>query len=125
MGPRQVHGTMQRHDRLACAGRSRDARRPVIVAHDELPLLGMQEDRPLVPRGIEGALQLLDARHHPEAPLRIWMLERVGYRHRLRRPWRASGGELKDRLRRLRGQMLREGEQAVLVCLPDVARTTR
>ena len=76
----QMHGAMQRNDGLPRAGGSRYARRPGVVARDELSLLGMQEDRPLVPRRIEGAFQLLDARHDAEAPLGIGMRERVGYR---------------------------------------------
>jgi HPt (histidine-containing phosphotransfer) domain-containing protein len=36
----------------------------------------MQEDRPFLPRKIEGALQFLDARHHPKATQRVGMLER-------------------------------------------------
>ena len=34
---------------------------PGVIASDQLALLGMQEDRPLVPRRIECALEFLDA----------------------------------------------------------------
>ena len=77
MRARQMGGTVQRHDGLACAGRTGDARRAGVVALHPLPLLGVQEDRPLLPREIESALQLLHIRHHAEAALRIGMIEGI------------------------------------------------
>ena len=50
---------------------------PRVVAFHQLSLLGVQEDRPLVPRKIERALQLLDVRHHAEPALRIGMIEGI------------------------------------------------
>ena len=70
-----MSGAVQRDDGLAGARRAGDARRAGVVALDPFPLLGMQEDRPLLPREIERTLQFLDVRHHAEAALRIGMLE--------------------------------------------------
>ena len=76
MRARQMGGPVQRHDGLAGAGRTGDARRTGVVALDPLPLLGMQEDGPFLPGEIERALQFLDIRHHAEAALGIGMIER-------------------------------------------------
>lgn len=65
---------MQRHDSLACARGTGNTGRPVIVALHPLPLLRVQEDRPLLPGVIEGVLQLLHIRHHAEAALGVGMI---------------------------------------------------
>ena len=121
MRARQMGGPVQRHDGLACARRTGDARRPGVVALHPLPLLGVQEDRPLLPREIEGALQLLDVRHHAEAALGIGMIERIRRRHGgLRHARLATGRQFQQRLRRLGGQMVGQGQQRVLGRLPDI-----
>ena len=38
---------------------------------DQLALLGVQEDRPLVPRRIQSTFEFLDARHNAETPLGV------------------------------------------------------
>jgi hypothetical protein len=58
-GARQVHGPVQGDDGLARAGRAGNARRAVVVALHPLPLRRVQEDRPLLPRELQGALQFL------------------------------------------------------------------
>jgi hypothetical protein len=75
---RQSNRAMQRDNRLAGAGRSRDPRRPGVAALDELALRRMQKHRPFRPRKVERAFQLLDIGQHPEAALRVRMGERVG-----------------------------------------------
>ena len=56
MGAGQMHGPMQRHDGLAGAGGAGDPGWSGVVALHPLALFGMQEDRPFLPREIEGAL---------------------------------------------------------------------
>ncbi len=74
----------------------------------------MQEHRPCLPRVFERDLEFLYVLHHSEAPLRIGMRERARPGHR-RLVKHAGGDELQQRLGRLRGQVIREGEEAVLV----------
>ena len=89
---------VQCHDGLARARGSGDARRAGVVALHPLPLLRVQEDRPLLPREIEGALQLLDVGHYAEATLGVGMVERIGDRSPTAAPcvvgrrWRALSG---------------------------------
>ena len=80
-------------------------------ALDPLTLLGVEEDGPLLPGELEGALQLLDVRHDAEAALRVRVLERVGRRRRGRHARRPAGGQLQQRLRSLAGQAVRQSEQ--------------
>ena len=62
-------------------------------------------------------MQLLDVAHHPEAAQRIRMLEGVLARGDRRRDLRlAAGGDLQQGLRRLRRQMIRQLQNAVLIC---------
>ena len=75
--PRQMDGAVQRDDGLPRAGGTGHASRPGVVVGDELTLLGVQEDRPLVPRRIQSAFEFLDARHDAETPLGIGMRERI------------------------------------------------
>ncbi len=92
--PRQVSRPVQRHDRLARSGRSGDTRRAIEVALHQLALLGMQKDRPLLPRKLESALQLFEVLHDPEAPLGVGMLEGAARGDRLGDAWAPPGGEL-------------------------------
>ena len=121
MRARQMGGPVQRHDGLARARRAGDARRAGVVALHPLPLLGVQEDRPLLPREIEGALQLLDVRHHAEAALGVGMIEGIRRRHGgLRHARLAARRQFQQRLRCLGGQMVGQGQQRVLGRLLDV-----
>ena len=115
MRARQMRGPVQRDDGLARARRTGDAGRAGVVALHPLPLLGVQEDRPLLPREIEGALQLLDIGHHAEAALGVGMVERVRLRrHGLRHARLAAGRQFQQRLRRLGRQVVGQGQQRVL-----------
>ena len=119
---RQMRGPVQRHDGLARSCRTGDARRTGIVALHPLPLLGVEEDGPLLPWEIERALQFLDIRHHAEAALGIGMIEWIcGYRSWLRHARLAAGRQFQQRLRRLGGQMVGQSKQRVLGRLLDVA----
>ena len=80
--PCQMDGAVQRNDCLPRAGGTCDASRPGVFVGDQLTLLGVQEDRPLVPRRIQSAFQFLDARHDAETPLGIGMRERIRHRRR-------------------------------------------
>ena len=89
-----MSGTVQRNDGLACARRTGDARRAGVVSLHPLPLLWVQKDRPLFPREIERALQLLYVRHYAEAALGIRMIEwiRTTSGHHGRRSCAKRGG---------------------------------
>ena len=118
---RQMCGPVQRHDGLARARRAGNARRAGIVSLDQLPLLGVQEDRPLLPGKVERALQLLDIRHHAEPALGIGMSERICRCHRgLRHTRLAARRQFQQRLRSLGRQMVGQSKQRVLSCLLDV-----
>lgn len=89
---REMHSAVERDDRLARSGRTRDARRPVVGSLDDLPLSGMEEHHPLLPWKLQGLLQFLDIRDQSETTLRIRMLERIGARFRRRRDDRRRAG---------------------------------
>src|SRR5215207_450277 len=74
----QIRRAVQRDDCLASTCRARYPRRTIEVALYKLLLFGMQEDRPLLPRKLQGLLELVDVRHHTEAALSVRMLERIG-----------------------------------------------
>jgi hypothetical protein len=76
MRARQMGRSVESNDGLAGTGGTGDACGAVVNPLDPFLLLRVKEDRPLVPRKVERALQLLDVRHHPEAPQCIRMLER-------------------------------------------------
>ena len=115
MRARQMGGPVQCDDGLARARRTGDARRAGVVALHPLPLLGMQEDRPLLPGEIEGALQLLDIRHHAEAALGVGMIEGIRRRRGgLGHAGLAAGRQFQQRLRRLGRQVVGQGQQRVL-----------
>src|SRR5580704_13045070 len=74
----------------------------VIVALNQGTLRRVQEDRPLVPRVVECALQFLHVGHHAEATVRVGMGERIGpNRHRLHDRRRDTSGQIEQRLGRL------------------------
>jgi hypothetical protein len=94
MGAREMMRPMQSHDGLAGPGGAGHARRAGVVALHPLPLIGVKEDGPLVPGEVEGALQLLHARHDPEAALGIGMIERAANRNSAREyPRLGVGGQ--------------------------------
>ena len=76
----------------------------------------MQEDDPLFPRIVQGALQLLQIVHDAEAAAGVRVLEWVGVgsdaARKRRRPTRRK---LKERLRRLKRQVIRKLKQAILI----------
>ena len=105
---------MQRHHRLARAGRADDPGRPVEVALHELALGGVEEHGPVVPRRVERGLQRRLVAHHGEAAARVGVGVGVGLgcrdAHRGRLAHR--GGE--HRLLRLVGQVRGDVEHRVL-----------
>ena len=119
----QMHRPVEGHDGLAGARRPRDAGGAVVLALDELPLRRMQEDRPLLPGIVEGPLQRLDVRHHPEAPVCVGVRERIGVgRGCGGQDGSAPGGELQQRLGGLGREVIGEVEQRVLGGRADVAQ---
>jgi hypothetical protein len=82
MATGEMAGAMQCHDGLACPGGTGHTRRSRIVALLPLALFRMHEDRPLLPREIEGALQLLHIRDNAKPALGVWVVKRS---------WRRNG----------------------------------
>jgi hypothetical protein len=121
VSPGQSNRPVQRHDRLACAGTAAYPGRPAVVAVDQPPLRRMQEDRPLVPRVIEGSFEFLDIGQHLEPALRVGMGERIGLD---RRPFRHRRGGAGRQVQQGLGSLLRQPfgdvEQGVLVGSPDL-----
>jgi hypothetical protein len=72
-----MHRAVEGHDRLAGASGAANPRRPGEVTLHRLPLLGVQENGPLLPRKIEGTLEFLDVGHHAESALGIGMIEGI------------------------------------------------
>src|SRR4051812_47312959 len=106
---------MQRDDRLARSRRPRDSGRAGLVALDPLPLLGVQEDRPLLPRIIERSRQLFQIAHYAEPALGVGMFERVvDGRERLGYPRFAANSKFQQRLGGLARQMSGEVEDGIL-----------
>jgi hypothetical protein len=102
-----MHGAVKRHNGLAGARRARDAGWPGVIALDPLPLFGMQEDRPFLPREIEGALQFLHVGHHAETALGVGMLKGIGGgEHWLRHAGLAAGRKFQQGLGCLGWQMI-------------------
>lgn len=98
MGPCERCRPMQRQHGLAGASRARHAGRAIEGSLDQLPLLRVQEDRPSLPRRIQGALQLLDVGHDAEAALCIGVIEGVGaHGRRLRIAWHGITNDCQKR----------------------------
>src|SRR5579875_748916 len=70
-----MDNAMKRHDSLAGASRTRHAGRAVEIASHQGALSRMQKDRPLLPRGVQCAFELLAIADSAEATLRIGMSE--------------------------------------------------
>ena len=136
----EMNGAVERHDGLSGAGRAGDAGRAAVCVLHDSALRRMQEDRPLLPRELERALQLVGVLDQAEPALSVGVSERIrvggrGSRpvrhatgsgvdcdvlhdrlHDERRPLRrATGCDLQQRFRRLGRQVVGEIEQGVLV----------
>ena len=126
MGAGQMRGAVQGHDGFARAGGAGNASRAGVVALHPLALLGMQEDRPLLPREIEGALQFFDVGHYAETALGVGMIERIRDRsHRLRHAGFAARGKLEQRLGGFTGQTIRQKQESVFRGLSHVIQPLR
>src|SRR5207253_2675151 len=124
--PCQMHSPVQRDDRLARAGRTRDPRRPVEIALDQFSLRRMEKDRPFVPRIVERSRQFLDIAHYTEATLRVRMLERVGdLRGRWSHLWFAAGSKLQQRFSRLCWQMVSHRQERIFIGFTDIGKPLR
>ena len=113
----QMSSAVQRDDCLAGPGRAGDARWSGVVALDHLPLVGMQEDGPFLPREIERTLQFLDVPHHTEAAQGVGMIK--GCRRDcdgLRHPRLPTCRQFQEGLGSLGGQVVRQDQQRVLGC---------
>ena len=76
----------------------------------------MQKDRPPLPRILKRPAQFLLVGHAAEAALRIGMGKRISDRGSTYRPLRrAPGSQFQQRLGRLGGKMIRQGQESVLV----------
>lgn len=127
VGAGEMHGPVEGDDRLARSRRSGDAHRTAEGALHELALRRMEKDRPLLPRRLQRALQLLPALDDAEPPLRVGVLEGVHVRRQIERQrrQRRAGGQIQQRLGRLARQPLREVEQRALRRRADVVHPFR
>ena len=108
----EMHGAVEGHDGLPCAGRTGDACRAAVSALDNSVLRRMQEDGPFLPRIFERPFQLLHVFHWAEPALRVRVSERVSVSGRMRRPLRrAAGREFQQCLRCFGRQVVGEFEQ--------------
>ena len=81
---------------------------------ESIGLLGTRQDRPLLPRVVEGALQLVGVLHEPEPALRVGVVEGIRVLACvLRRRRCAAGGELEQCLGGLAWKVVRELEERV------------
>ena len=114
---------MDRHDGLAGAGRTGDARRAREGTLDQRPLGRVEEDAPFLPRKGERLLQLLLIGDQPDPPQRIGMRERIGDgRSRRGRHQPAGGGIFEQRFGCLGRQVSRQREETVLAGGADVGQ---
>ena len=58
----------------------------------------MEEDGPLIPRVVQGALQIFPITHDPKAALRIWVIERVEVHNQAEDRRRPTGSQFQQRL---------------------------
>src|SRR5262245_58501558 len=72
-----MNGTMQGHHGLSSASRTRHARGPAEISGNELTLLRVEKDSPLVPGRLQRALEFFDTRDDSETTLSVGMGERV------------------------------------------------
>ena len=126
VGPGEKRRAMQGDDGLPRARRSGHPHWPGVVPFDQLALVGMEKDRPLLPREVQSALELLHIRHQTEPALCVRVLERI-YRSWGGR-WRArlaAGRQFQQRLGGFGGQMVGQCEQGVLGRRSQRRRSTR
>jgi hypothetical protein len=98
-----------------------NAGRPIESAGYQFMLLGMQENRPFVPRKFQGALQFLDVCHHTETALCVRVFEGICYRSdRLRDSRLPTSGQFQQGFGCFRRQPLCQQQQAVFVRLFDI-----
>ena len=71
---------------------------PGVVPFDDATLGWMEEDGPLIPRVVQGALQLFPITHNSEAALRVRVIERVDVHNQARDLRRPTGSQLQQRL---------------------------
>src|SRR5690606_13196023 len=115
----EMDRAVQRHNCLTRTRGSSDPRRAIKRALDRITLLGMKEDRPLLPRVFECPLEFFSVFDGTEAPLRIRMIEGIlGYLLD-RRVWSASCRELQQRLCRLMRKMVGEVQKGIFGGLLD------
>src|SRR5262249_23447198 len=104
-----MSGAVKRHDGFAGASGAGDAGWLTVVALHPLPLLGVQEDRPLLPGKIKSALQLLHILHNTESALSVGMIEGICDRpRRLHYARFAAGGEFEECLGCLTRESIRQ-----------------
>ena len=90
---------MQRHNCLPRPSGAGHTGGAGVAPLDQLPLLGMQEDGPFVPRELQRPFKLLDVGHQAEPALRVGMIERTHCRRgRARGPIPAGEPLLRRRL---------------------------
>ena len=97
---------MESHNGLAGAGRTRYPRRSCVVLLHDMLLRRMEEDRPLLPWIIEGALQFCDIVHYTETALSVGMLKGVVCGNGLSGPRPSTDRQLEQRLCGLARQVL-------------------
>ena len=114
---------MDRHDGLAGARRTGDARRPREGTLDQRPLGRVEEDAPFLPRKGERLFQFLLVGDQPDPPQRIGMRERIGDGRRRRgRHQPAGGGEFEQRFGGFGRQVSRQREETVFAGRADVGQ---
>ena len=104
---------MECYDGFPGSGGSGDTGRTGVFPFHQLPLFGVEEDRPFFPGEVEGLLQLFDVRHHPEASPGVGMGERVGGDEGDRHTGLAACGEFQQGFGRLGGKVLDERQEGV------------
>ena len=116
-------GAMDRHDGLAGARRTGDARRPREGTLDQRPLGRVEEDAPFLPWKGERLFQFLLIGDRPDPPQRIGMRERIGdggSRRGRRQP--AGGGIFEQGFGGFGRQMGRQREETVFAGRADVGQ---
>ena len=114
---------MNRHDGLAGARRTGDARRPREGTLDQRALGRVEEDAPFLPRKRERLFQFLLVGDQPDPPQRIGMRERIGDgRGRSGRRQPAGGGVFEQRFGGFGRQVRRQREETVFAGRADVGQ---
>src|SRR5947209_3544697 len=110
-------------NRLPCTGRSRYPSGTCVLAGDEVALLGMKKDGPLLRRSIESSLQFLHARDHAKASLSIGVGEAIRCRRRRHPPLRRTARrDFEHSLGGFGREVLSERKQPILVRLSNITQ---